>query len=447
MNPPKITQLYEWIKSFAKKDSVEFDFHGCYQEKIQVLFQKKELKNCSSSEIKHLNLRVLNKDRAGTSYTKEFSKKSLEDCYKRALDSLSFSDKKERGDLSKKEIYRDFSEFYDENFKSIPLESKIQKAREMNGACWGVDKRVQPVYSSITDRNTYRFFANSEGSQSFYKSNDVSAFCYALAVQEEHRANSNSESNARDYNPIDFKKLGRDAATKALNKLNSSVPETKKYPVVFQAGPAVGELLLFLTDLMNGKSIFEGLSPFKNSLTNPLFSKQLSLYDDPLSLWGLYSEPFDGEGFASETTPLVENGVLKNYLTSSFFSKALKAPHTKKACWINDKGVLSVSSTNLFMPEGESSFEELVREFPQLIIIDDLHGRAGYNSVSGDFSKEAEGFLWERGERRPLCQFTVSGNIKDLFSSVLKTGNDSAVYAGKVKAPSFLVPDLMIAGK
>ena len=148
-----------------------------------------------------------------------------------------------------------------------------------------------------------------------------------------------------------------------------------------------------------------------------------------------------------EKTPLVQKGVLENYLTSSFFARALKAPHTKKAHWINDKGSLSVSTSNLVMPEGDSSLEEMLGEFPQVIVIDILKGFAGYNAVSGDFSIESEGFLWEKGEAKPICQFTVSSNIKDLFSNILKIGQDSEIYAGTVKAPSFLVPDLMIAGK
>ena len=137
---------------------------------------------------------------------------------------------------------------------------------------------------------------------------------------------------------------------------------------------------------------------------------------------------------------------MENYLTNSFFSKTLKTPHTKKACW-NNNGALGISASNLFMLSGETSFEDLVREFSQVIVIDDLHGLSGYNPVSGDFSKEAEGFLWERGEKKPLHQFTVSGNIKELFSSILKVGTDNKIYNGRVKTPSFLVPDLMIAGK
>ena len=447
MEQIKTSQLSEWIKSFAGKDSVDFDFHGFSQEKSKILFEKQELKNCTFSEVKHLNLRVLKGEHAGTSYTKNMSKKSLEDCYQRAMDSLNFSDKKERGFLSKNESYNDFSDFYDESFKSLTVKDKIKKAEEMNKACLGVDKRVTPVYSSITDLNTYSFFGNSEGAQSFYKSNDVITECSSLAIQENSRSDSYSEDSARNYEHIDFKKVGRESALKALNKLNASIPETKRYPVIFQAGRAVGEFLLFLADLMNGKAVFEELSCLKkDSLNKRIFSEQFSLHDDPFVSWGFYSSPFDGEGFASEKTALIEKGVLKNYLTNSFFSKALTAPHTKKAWW-NDKGSLDISTTNLLVPEGQTSFEDLVKEFPQTIVIDELHGRSGWNPISGDFSKEAEGFLWKKGEKRPLHQFTVSGNIKDLFSNILKIGTDSAIYQGSIKAPSFLVPDLMISGK
>ena len=196
MEQLQINQFYEWIKTLAKKDSMDFDFYGFHQRQTQVLFQKENLKNCSNSEMKHLNLRVLQKDKAGTSYTKDFSKTSLTDCYKQAVDSLKLSDKKERGDLSKNEKYKDFSAFYDENFKKISLEDKIKKAQELNSACLNSDKRVQPVYSSVVDLDSYSFFANNEGSQSIYKSNGVSAYCYSLAIQENSRAYGFSEKKS-----------------------------------------------------------------------------------------------------------------------------------------------------------------------------------------------------------------------------------------------------------
>ena len=331
MEQNQIHQFYEWIKVLAKKDSVDFDFHGFQEEKTKVSFQKQRLKNCSCSSSRHLNLRVLQGEKAGASYTKDFSRSSLEDCYRQAFNSLKLSDKKERGDLSKNETYQDFSDFCNEELKKISIEDKIKKAKEMNKACLSFDKRIQPVSSSVSDSEKFVFFANSAGSQSFYRTNDVFSSCYSLAIAKDSRSNGFSEKGSRVYQDIDFKKIGKEAASKALKKLNYSIPKTKKYPVVFKSGQASASLLSALSALMSGKTVFDGLSLFKDSLGKRVFSEAFHLYDDPFALWGGYSKPFDGEGFSTEKTSLVEKGVLKNYLTSSFFARTLKVPHTKKS--------------------------------------------------------------------------------------------------------------------
>ncbi|MCZ0932582.1 MAG: TldD/PmbA family protein [Oligoflexia bacterium] len=447
MKADLINSCYDWISPLAKKDGLEFDLHASSQWQTQILFQKKELKNYSYSQSRHINLRILKGDKAGTSYTKDFSKSSVEDCYERAKNSLQLTDQKTAGDLGESQNYQDSSDFYDKSFEDSPLESKLEKAKELNSACLNFDERVQPVYSTVSDLDAVSCFVNSKKLQSLHHINNVFASCYSLAVDQESRANGSKESHSRNYNSINFSQVGEKSAEKAIKKLNYQIPKTKKYPVIFKSGQAVSALLSRLADLMSGKSVFEGKSLFKDSLNKKLFSKSFSLYDDPLAVWGANSQLFDGEGFASEKTVLAQEGLLKNYLTSSFYAKALKAPHTKKAYWLDDKGVLDISGTNLVMSEGESSFQDLLSEFSQLVVIDYLKGRAGYNPISGDFSIESEGFLWEGGEFKPLCQFTVSGNIARLFSNILKVGNDSEIYGGSIKAPSFLTPELIIAGQ
>ena len=441
-----INFCYDWISPLAKKDGLEFDLQASSRGQTLIQFQKKELKNYSHFQSRHISLRVLKGEKAGTSYTKDFSKSSIEDCYQRAKDSLQLSDQKTAGVLSANQTYPDSCDFYDKSFGENSLESKFEKAKALNSACLSFDKRVQPFSSSVSDSAVVSAFVNSGNLQSLYHINNIFASCYSLAVDQESRANGFKEAHSRNYKDINFSQIGAKSAEEAVRKLNYQIPKTKKYPVIFKSGQAVSALLSRLADLMSGKSVFEGKSLFKDSLNKRVFSDHFSLYDDPLALWGANSQLFDGEGFASEKTVLAQEGFLKNYLTSSFYAKALKAPHTKKAYWM-DGGVLDISGTNLVMSEGKESFQDLLSEFPQVIVIDHLKGRAGYNAISGDFSIESEGFLWEGAELKPLCQFTVSGNIAQLFSNILKVGNDSAIYGGSIKAPSFLTPELMIAGQ
>ena len=440
-----INSCYDWISPLAKKEGLEFDLHALSTEQTQIVFQKKELKNYSYSQSRHINLRVLKGDKAGTSYTKDFSKSSIEDCYQRAIDSLQISDQKTAGDLSKAQIYQEVG-FYDKNSQDFSLDNKLEKAKQLNSACLNFDKRVQPVFSTVSDITNAFAFVNSNGLSSFCPINNVFAGCYSLAVDQKKRSNAHTESHSRNYNDINFSSLGKESAEKAVKKLNYQIPLTKKYPVIFKSGQPASAFLSRLVDLMSGKLVFEGKSLFKNSLDKKIFSDNFSLYDEPLATWGANSQLFDGEGFSSEKTVLAQEGVLRNYLTSSFYAKALKAPHTKKAYWLGT-GLLDISGTNLVMSEGESSFQDLLSEFPKLIVVDYLKGWAGYNSISGDFSIESEGFLWEGSEFKPLCQFTVSGNIAQLFSNLLKVGNDSKIYGGSIKAPSFLTSELMIAGQ
>ena len=447
MTSSQIDDFCDFLGDLAKKDSVKADLHGFSKEETLVVFQKGNLKNHSLSDSRHLNLRVLKGARSGCSHTKDFSLKALKECYKNALDALRVSDKEDAGHLcEKEETWPDFSAFFDPSLGQIPIEKKINCARMLDQAGQKQSPIIKSVYSCVSDFDRYDFFANSKGIRSLHRQNGVSGIAFFLAMGPKSRSQASCEQSARSYKEMDFTAIGRKAGDKALKKQNGFAPKTGRYPVVFQAGQPAGTLALQLTDFLNGKQVFEGLSLFKNSLGKKLFSEKLSLKDRPLALWGLSAKAFDGEGFATEDTPLIEKGILKNYLTGSFHAKALKAPHTKKAAW-NTNNLLDTAPFHLEMTEGKASLKDWTKAIPRFIVIDFLKGMAGYNPISGDFSIESEGFLWERGEMRPICQFTVSGHIRDVFSGIVQVARDSLAHNARVKAPSFLGPELMISGK
>ena len=444
MTSHPILKYYDHLKKLADKDSVLFDLYGFTQTHTRILFKKTD-RDISSHQDKHLNLRVLKKGKAGTSWTKDFSKKGLEECYQKAKETLNWIDRETAGDLSQNQNYESPKGFYPPEFHKISGEEKLKKAQQIHQSCLGFDPRVQPSYCYLVDQDRLTFFANSQQSCRAFKSSYVEGGSYCLASEDKRYANGLAWGQSREHSGIDGVKIGKQSADRALKKLAYEIPQTKKYPVIFKAGSASGSLLTLLVDLMSAKKLFEGLSLLKNSLNKKLFSKDIFVYDDPLALWGPNAEVFDAEGYSSEKTLLIEQGVLSNYLSSSFYAKKMGIPHTKKAVW-EDNDLIN-SPSNLIMQEGESSFEELLSQSPELIVIDILKGlHSGYNPISGDFSFNSEGFLYKSGEAVPLCEFTVSGNILKVFAKIAKIAKDSQIK-DSVKSPSFLVPELMIAGK
>ena len=441
---PSAEQFIHWLQPLAKKEGVEFDFYTFQKESTDITFQKKELKNYSSSRSQNFVLRVVRGKKYGASYTKDLEKSSVEDCFREAVKALRISDKEERGDMASSSEYPAIPLMYQPALGGLSLKDKIQKATRLNTSALAVDSRIQPVYNQVIDQTLFAQYGNKDH-RGQYKTGIVCADSYILAVDKEKRGEGFSNRSARVYADIDFEALGKESAIRALEKLSVSIPKTGEYPVVFHASQPAPVLLEFLAGHINGKAVYEKLSLLDKKLNKKVFAP-FNLYDDPFAAWGFNTMPFDAEGFPAQKTVLVKEGVLENYLTSSFFARALGVPHTAKASWTED-GRLITAPSNIVMEGGDSSLKELLKTFPRGIMIDNLKGLAGYNSTSGDFSIESEGFLWEGGELKPLCQFAVSGNIIDVFAQILKIADDSTIYHGQIKAPSFLVPKLSIAGK
>ena len=439
--------FYDWLKSLSKKDDLSFELYACTSFNNSISLTKKDKKG-SSSQSQSIQLRLSKNEKAGISYTKDFSKQALTTCYQKAKDSLHYTENELAGALSDNQIYSQENSFYNPDLAQLSMEDKLTAVEKIHKACSSFDKRIQPTEISIQDEERSYFFVNSLGSQADFKISNLTTGGSILGADNDSRSQVYFSKHFKKISHFQPKQMGQELADLTFKKLHSKVPETKKYPVIFKSDDAGSRLIEALGNLMNAKSIFDKLSVLnKHSLSKKSFSDKLSLYDDPLHPFGFFSQTFDGEGFASEKTSLIEKGVIKNFLSSSFYAKKLQIPHTKKASWGENAQGMQVSASNLVMAEGSSSFEEMLCEFPQVIVIDTLSSFAGYNSISGDFSIESEGFLYEGKESLyPLSQFTVSGNIIDLFSNLLKIENQS--YSSPfVQCPSFLVPELNISGK
>jgi PmbA protein len=236
--------------------------------------------------------------------------------------------------------------------------------------------------------------------------------------------------------------VGRQAGERAVRRLNPRRIGTQKVPVVFDPRVSNG-LLRHLAGAINGSAIARGTSFLKDSMGQQILPAALSVIDEPHRKRGMASKPFDAEGIANDTLALVENGVLKTWVLDLRAARQLGLQTTGRASR-GTSGPPSPSTTNLYLPAGTVSRDALIGDIKQGVYVNELMG-FGVNAVTGDYSRGAAGFWIENGEiAYPVSEFTIAGNLKDMFLNMLPA--DDLVFRYAVNAPTVRIEGLTIAG-
>jgi PmbA protein len=240
----------------------------------------------------------------------------------------------------------------------------------------------------------------------------------------------------------DPEQLGKQAATKALARINPRKIATQKAPILFD--PRVSRSLLsVLASSISGQAIARGSSFLKDAMGTSLFASNVTIIDDPHLQRGLASKPFDGEGVANRKRALVENGVLQSWLLDVRTARKLNLETTGNAT----RGISSApspSASNLYMQKGTKTPKELMRDMQQGLYITETFGM-GINTVTGDYSQGASGFWVENGEiAYPVSEITIAGHLRDMFARAIPANDLSFRYASN--APSVLMDGMTVAG-
>ncbi|OYY70334.1 TldD/PmbA family protein [Sphingomonas sp. 28-63-12] len=248
--------------------------------------------------------------------------------------------------------------------------------------------------------------------------------------------------SARHLNRLEDPALvGARAGARAVARLHPGRIESGPMPVVLD--PRVGSSLLgHFVGAIGGQSITRKTSFLLESLGTRVFSAGVSVLDDPHRPHGLRSRPFDGEGLPVSPMCLVDDGMLETWLLDSGSARQLGLEPTGHAA----RGVgggPGVSPSNLHMAAGRVPPATLIGGIRRGVYITELIGM-GVNGVTGDYSRGAAGFLIEDGElTSPVAEFTIAGNLKDMFLA-LTPANDLEFRYG-INVPTLMIEGMTVA--
>ena len=103
------------------------------------------------------------------------------------------------------------------------------------------------------------------------------------------------------------------------------------------------------------------------------------------------------------------------------------------------------TTSNLIMEAGSVSREELLEQTPRGLYVTQLMG-FGFNPVTGDFSRGAQGFWIEGGELTfPVSEVTIAANFDQILKRIDLVANDLELRSSTA-APTFRVSHMTLAG-
>ena len=198
------------------------------------------------------------------------------------------------------------------------------------------DKVINSEGATVGSYVNQSLYANSHGFSGETKSTGHSISCTAIASDNGLMEMDYDYTSARHYKDLqDHKEIGSLAAKQALDHLGSKKIKTTKAPVVFS--PRVSSSLIsHLMTAISGSSLYRNASFLVDSKDKKICPEFISIREEHHLKRGFSSCYFDAEGVETVPRCIVENGVLKGYLLSSYSARRL--------------GLDTVSYTHLTLP-------------------------------------------------------------------------------------------------
>ncbi len=397
-----------------------------------------------------LGLRIVSNKAIGFAYTNILDdQKAVEGVIAGALSAAMASkpDPDWKG-LPQMKPYVKTAKTFDKKIVALTPEELVSVAAVMLDAAVQVDKRVFAIEGGVGAGYVSSAIANSNGVSGFDRGTVVECSLATLAKEADTVTPMCFEFNAaRNYN-FDAAWVGREAAKLSVSALKTKSVETKSGKVILTQF-ALQELFAYtLINAIRGDSVQRGQSPFKGKIGEKVASENLTIYDDGLFVGGLRTSIFDAEGVPHQKTPVIEKGVLRNFLYDNYSAKKDDVESTGNASRAGYLSTPGIDPTNFHITQGNKTSEEMLSEINDGLIVYYLQGAHSSNPVSGEFSVVATPAWKIKDGKITHCSRGVmlAGNIFELLKNISVVGGNER-QMGQLISPWLQVENVRVIGK
>ena len=442
----KMQELAQSILKLADTARRDLEVYTVRHKSLQVEVSDGEVETLREAQATGVGVRVIDGGRLGLAFTTRLDEGSLRDTIRLATDNAQSATPDEYNTLPSPKPVKDM-DLLDPAMAQIPVDTKIQLARDVEKAARAYDPRVTKVRQAAYGDAVYEVgISNSRGLSVGYEGAYCSTSLLVVAEAEGQAEVGWSYDLSRSFDKLDPTKVGREAAAKAVEMLGAGTLTTCRVPILL-APDVAADFLDVLGPALTAEAVQKGKSLFAGKLGERVGSTQLNVMDSGLLPQGLATAPVDDEGVPSQDTMLLDQGILQTYLYNSYSAARDGVESTGNGVRASFRGALSSGPRNIHIQPGNRSQSELLGEISRGLLVTNVMGMHTANPISGEFSVGASG-LWIEGGKpiRPVRGVAIAGNLIDFLKHIVAVGSDLRFF-GSVGSPSLLVEGITISGE
>ena len=255
-----------------------------------------------------------------------------------------------------------------------------------------------------------------------------------LAADGEHRASVarrfGSTDHPEDLLVWDADGTARDIAASTGTMLYADYVDAGTYPVVL--ANKFGGVIFHEAcgHLLETTQLERGTSPFAGRIGEPIAHEAVTAIDEGLSNRHFGSIAMDDEGLEPQRTTLIENGVLKAFLSDRAGEWRTGQPRTGSGRRQSYAFSAASRMRNTFIAAGPHSPAELIGSIDNGLYCKVMGGGSVGPTGQFNFSVE-EGYLIENGELgKPVKGATLIGDAETVMPRISMCANDLDLAAG-----------------
>lgn len=317
-----------------------------------------------------------------------------------------------------------------------------------------IDNRIVSTRGSRTVSYGAYVVVNSSGVSSASRYTANMAQIMSVAKEGNKQKTGFDYCMTRNIKDFDQSDIAINASKEALALLNSKpLNKSEILPTVWDHIAGSLYLKKTLDFSISGKSVVEGDSYFADKIGAEVANDIVTIADDGQLPEAISTNAIDAEGVPSQKTTIIDKGILKSYVTDSYYGHLMESPSTANAKRIGNpsyEGLPNIATNTLSVESQKSySFEEIIKNIDYGVYIKGpLLGMLHTNPVTGDMSAVSpSAFLIKDGEiKHTIEPVNVAGNIYKNLKNISMVGSDTKLTPFGVKTPTLVINGFTITG-